>query len=114
MRASPRNAPNRDVPQATFPRILGIPAWQTLGPIAYLLTAQPLSGQGTGIGHFLDVGRFQQEYIEPNLELGGATFISPRHVTSAADQRGEVVKEWLTRLLLDMGLGGFEGEIDSY
>lgn len=102
-----------EVAPATFPRILGVPAWETLGPVVYVHATQAVPSQGRGVGHFIDVDRFRQQDIEPNLELGGATFTGPRSIVFENADRSEMVNQWLTRLLLDMGLGDFEEELAS-
>jgi hypothetical protein len=100
------------VPPATFPRILGVPLWERIGPTAYLHT-YPGPTNDTGLGHFLNVDRYRG-HSQTNLELPGATFVVPRTLgmeDSAA--RSQVVKEWLSRLLLDMNLARFEGDLGA-
>jgi hypothetical protein len=102
------------VAPAVFPAILGVPVWQRIGPTGYMYTF--LRGTGdelTGIGRYVDLEHYANEKFESNLDLQGANpFYVPRTASfETLDERTEVVKGWLTRLLLDMGLEGFEADL---
>jgi hypothetical protein len=50
----------------------------------------------------------------PYLELPEATLPVPRNLgVEDADSRREVVRGWLTKLFLDMGLNGFEENLQA-
>lgn len=84
---------------ATFPRILGVPVWERIGPTAYLHTFQSSSGRRTGLGHFIDLDPYAGR-TQPNLELPTATLTLPRTMdVDDAASRSQVVKQWLGRLL---------------
>src|SRR5207244_4400458 len=83
------------VPQ-TFPRLLGVPAWQRIGPAAYVHTYQSADGgQTDGLGHFINVDKYVRA-AQPHLELATATFMVPRAMSvDDATSRSELVKAWL-------------------
>ena len=79
-----------------------------IGPTAYLHTITSGGPDQQGLGHFLNVDSFVGR-TQPSLELPSATLTVPRTLdVEDTAERSQLVKEWLTRLLLDMGLGGFE------
>jgi len=103
------------VAPTVFPEILGIPAWERIGPTGYLYAFRhsPMTDQLTGIGRFVDLATYVSDKVEPNLDIQGVNpFYLPRTaVFETHEERAEVVKAWLTRLLLDMGLEGFEPDL---
>jgi hypothetical protein len=100
---------------AVFPRILGVPVWERIGPVAYIRTPQlPGSDPQSGVGYFIDVDPYVGSTTPPNLELVAADFAVPRSFDiGEPERRGEVARQWLTRLFLDMGLERFEDELDT-
>lgn len=71
--------------------------------------------KGWGIGRYVALEKYIDPRVEPNLDLPSANrFQIPR--TAAFETRYDwalVVKDWLTRLLLDMILAGFEDDLAS-
>lgn len=98
---------------AVFPRILGVPVWERIGPTAYLHTFQSPNAR-TGLGHFIQLDSYVGR-TQPNFDLSSATFALPRMLgVEDAASRSEVVKQWLTRLLLDMGVERFEDDLAAF
>jgi hypothetical protein len=106
-----------DIANATFPGILGVPVWRRIGPTGYIhaFGKRDPNDPSYGIGRYLDVGSYLDDRLESNLGLEfGGPFRVPRTASfETRDERAAVIKQWMTRLLLDMGLGGFEDELGS-
>jgi hypothetical protein len=103
------------VAPAIFPQVLGVQAWETFGPVAYLHPVQQNAGQGRGLGNFISVTDYIVDGIDPYLSIGNQSFAAPPTINhSDSGGRSEIVKEWLTGLLWDMGLDGFEEDLASF
>jgi Schlafen, AlbA_2 len=99
---------------AVFPRILGVPVWERLGPVVYLHTPHaPNAPNSSGIGNFLALDSYVGR-TPPDLDLLAMTFLAPRFLdVDDLGSRHEIVAQWLTRLLLDMGLERFENDLSG-
>jgi hypothetical protein len=103
------------VAPAVFPAILGVSAWERIGPTGYIQTFRPpeSTDELTGIGRYVDLEGYVNDRVDPNLDMQAA---NPFHVPRTAgfetkEERADVVRGWLTGLLLDMGLEGFEEDL---
>jgi hypothetical protein len=103
------------VAPAALPSVLGVQRWPTIGPVGYLQTDRTVDGTPVGLGSFIDVERYVQLAVTPNLEMTASDSMHVPRGRSLETQaeREEVVTIWLTRLLLEMGLEGFEDQLNG-
>jgi hypothetical protein len=98
-----------------FPALLHVPVSIRHGPVVHLYTPNnPTGGPSLGLAHFIDVDGYADQFV-PVAEVAttGPLYVPRGMGFETTDQRSEVVKKWITRLLLDMGLDRFDEDLAS-